>query len=251
MAALGDVGPRHLRAAEEFFQGAELGGNPLLIVCAGVVGLFLREAEAGRDLLARAHAAARADAPAAALPQVLYYLGRDLATTDRWEAARAHFEEGARLARETNQQGWLAGLLAALTQLDTLEGRSSELEARATEVEELADRYQLELFRAWMVGARALHELAAGQAGAAVDLLTRLRAIHLELGVQDPDIDPAPDLVEVNVRLGNHDIAAVEAHRFEGVARQKGQPFALARAERALGLVAPDGAAGMRLCGTA
>ncbi len=241
MAALGDAGPRHLRAAEELFRGTELAGEPLLMVCAGVVGLFLREAEAGRDLLERAHAAARADAPAAALPQVLYYLGRDLATTERWAAARAHYEEGARLARETNQNNWLTGLLAALTQIDTLEGRSSELHAHAAEVEALADRYQMELFRAWMVAARALYELAAGRAGAALEQLLRLRAIHLELGIQDPDIDPAPDLSEVNVRLGNHDVAAVEAQAFLEAARIKGQPFALARAERALGLVAPEG----------
>jgi DNA-binding CsgD family transcriptional regulator len=241
MAALGDAGPRHLRAAEELFRGTELAGDPLLMVCAGVVGLFLREAEAGRDLLERAHAAARADAPAAALPQVLYYLGRDLATTERWAAARAHYEEGARLARETNQNNWLTGLLAALTQIDTLEGRSSELHAHAVEVEALADRYQMELFRAWMVAARALHELAGGRAALALEQLLRLRAIHVELGIHDPDIDPAPDLAEVNVRLGNHDVAAVEAQAFLEAARIKGQPFALARAERALGLVAPEG----------
>jgi hypothetical protein len=30
MAALGDAGPRHLRAAEELFRGTELAGDPLL-----------------------------------------------------------------------------------------------------------------------------------------------------------------------------------------------------------------------------
>jgi hypothetical protein len=116
-----------------------------------------------------------------------------------------------------------------------------ELHAHAAEVEALADRYQMELFRAWTVAALALHELVAGRAAAALEQLTRLRAIHLELGVQDPDIDPAPDLADVNVRLGNHDVAAVEANGFLEAARTKGQPFALARAERALGLVAPEG----------
>jgi hypothetical protein len=99
----------------------------------------------------------------------------------------------------------------------------------------------MELFRTWTVAALALHELVAGRAAAALEQLTRLRAIHLELGVQDPDIDPPPDLAEVNVRLGNHDVAAVEANGFLEAARTKGQPFALARAERALGLVAPEG----------
>jgi DNA-binding CsgD family transcriptional regulator len=240
LAALGDEGPAHLHTAEELFRGVELGADPLLMTCACNVGLFLREAEAGRGLLERAHARARADAPAAALPLVLFYLGRDLATTDQWGAARAHYEEGARLARDTNQHNWLAGLLAGLSQVDAVEGRSAELDAHGAEVEALADRYQLEFFRAWVVAARALDALGRGLAGAALDQLTRLRLIHVELGIHDPDVDPAPDLAEVNVRLGNHEVAASEAGTYRGAARTKGQPFALARAERALGLVAPE-----------
>lgn len=240
LAALGDEGPRHLRAAEELFRGIELGGDPLMLMCAGNVGLYLREAGAGHELLDRAHAGARSHAPAAALPLVLFHLARDLATTDQWAASRAHYEEGARLARDTNQHIWLAGLLAGLTQVDALEGRSTELLAHAAEADALADRFRLEFFRAWTVAARALYELGGGQAAAALEHLTRLRAIHVELGIRDPDIDPAPDLAEVNVRLGNHAVAEAEARAFQESARTKGQPFALARAERALGLVAPE-----------
>src|SRR5712691_7463328 len=46
--------------------------DPLVVMCAGVTGLFLREAEAGRDLLDRALVQAREYAPTAALPQVLF-----------------------------------------------------------------------------------------------------------------------------------------------------------------------------------
>jgi DNA-binding CsgD family transcriptional regulator len=240
LAALGGEGPGHLHAAEGLFSGVELGADPLPMMCACSVGLFLREAEAGRGLPEVAHARARVHAPAATLPLVLFYLGRDLATTEDWAAARAHYEEGARLARDTNQHNWLGGLLAGLTQLDAVEGRSTELDAHAAEVEALADRYQLEFFRAWVVAARALHELGGGLAAAALDQLNRLRAIHLELGIHDPDIDPAPDLAEVSVRLGHHEVAGVEARAFQEAARTKGQPYALARAERALGLVAPE-----------
>lgn len=240
LGALGGEGPEHLHAAEELFRGVELGAEPLLMLCACSVGLFLREADAGRGLLERAHAGARAHAPAAALPLVLFYLGRDLATTDRWAAARAHYEEAARLARDTNQHSWLAGALAGLTQLDAVEGRSTELDAHAAEAEALADRYRLEFFRGWVAAARAAHELGRGLAAAALDQLTRLRAIHVELGIRDPDVDPSPDLVEVEVRLGDHEVAAAEARTFQQAARAKGLPFALARAERSLGLVASD-----------
>jgi DNA-binding CsgD family transcriptional regulator len=85
-----------------------------------------------------------------------------------------------------------------------------------------------------------MHEMGGGLAAAALDQLTRVRAIYAELGLHDPDVDPAPDLAEVNVWLGNHDVAAAEADAFQRAAHTKGQPFAMARAERALGLVAPE-----------
>lgn len=240
LAAIGDEGPRHLRAAEERLRQSDLEADPLLALCAVSVGLFLREADAGRELLERAHSHARAQAPAAALPLVLFYLGRDLATTDRWSAARAHYEESLRLARDTAQHNWLAGALAGLSQLDALEGRAAELDQHAVEVEALADRYQMQLFRAWTVAARALQELGQGTAHAALDQFGRLRALYAQMGIRDPDVDPAPDEVEVHVRLGHLEAAAAEAARLEALARTKGQPFALARAERARGLVAPE-----------
>ncbi|MGA8014306.1 MAG: helix-turn-helix transcriptional regulator, partial [Candidatus Dormiibacterota bacterium] len=240
LTAQGDEGPRHLRIAAGLFAGVELGGDPLLIQCAASVGLFLREAETGRDLLERAHAEARAHAPAAALPFVLFYLARDLATTDGWAAARADYEEGARLARDTGQHGWLTGLLAGLAQLDALEGRGEELLAHAAEVEVLAQRYRLDLFRGWVVWARALHEVGAGRSRDALAYLTQLGTMHERLGIGDPDIDPAPDLAEVSLRLGDRESATQAAARFHQAAAAKGQPFALARAERAKGMVAAD-----------
>lgn len=240
MAGLGEEGPRHLRIAQAGFGGVELGGDPLLMLSAGLVGLCLREAGAGRDLLWRALTGARVQAPESALPYLLMCLARDLATTDRWTPARAHYQEGARLARETNQYNLLTGHLAGLAQLDALEGRAAELAAHATEASELAGRFQMGFFRSWVLAALALQEVGSGRVGAALETLQRLRALHSRLGIRDPDSDPTPDLVEVLVRLGRHDVASTEAAGFRRTAGAKGQPFALARAERSLGLVAPD-----------
>ncbi len=240
LAGLDEEGPRHLRTARAHLGGVELGTDPLLMLAAGLVGLFLREAGAGRDLLERALAGARARAPVSALPTVLFDLGRDLATTDQWTSARAHYEEGARLARETNQYNVLTGHLAGLTQLDAREGRDAELEAHGAEAGALAERFQLEFFRSWLLAAEALQKLGSGRLEAALEPLQGLRALHAEMGMRDPDIDPTPDLVEVRVRMGQHEVASAEAASFYRSAAAKGQPFALARAERSLGLAAPD-----------
>jgi DNA-binding CsgD family transcriptional regulator len=240
LAAVADAGPRHLRAAAALFPQVDLGGDPLLILCAASVGLFLREAEAGRELLERADAAARAHAPAAALPLVLFYLARDLATTDQWAAARATYEEAARLASDTDQHSWLTGSLSGLAQLDALEGRTADLRLHAVEAEALTDRYHLDFFRAWTLTAHALHELGEGRARQALAHLTALDELHRRWGNRDPDVDPAPDIAEAAMRLGDPQVATAAAERFHPAATAKGQPFALARAERALAIVASD-----------
>ena len=240
LAAEGDAGPRHLRIAAALFGDVDMNSDPLLMLCAASVGLFLREAEAGRELLKRADAEARAHAPAAALPPVLFYLARDLATTDRWAAARANYEEAARLARETNQHTWLTAPLAGLAQLDALEGRTADLGLHASEAETLADRYHLDFFRAWTVTARALDALGQGRTRVALTHLTALGELHRRLGIRDPDVNPAPDIAEAAMRLGDADAATAAAERFYPTAVAKGQPFALARAERAVAIIASD-----------
>ena len=56
----------------------------------------------------------------------------------------------------------------------------------------------------------------------------------------DVDLSPAPDLVDVYLRLGRATEAAPLAASFAAEARAKGQPWALARAERALGMLGDD-----------
>nr|WP_238356842.1 helix-turn-helix transcriptional regulator [Kribbella italica] len=59
----------------------------------------------------------------------------------------------------------------------------------------------------------------------------------------DPDLSPAPELVEVYLRLGRPEDAAVTARAFAERAARKGLPWSLARAARATGLVDDDEAA--------
>src|SRR5262249_48158958 len=137
--------------------------DPLIAVCAGMVGLFLREAEGGRELFARALEQARSHAPTAALPIVLFMLARDAAATDEWQIARAHYEEGVRVARETTQLIMVAGTVAGLAWLDALEGREQECLARSAEARALSEQFQMGLYKAWSMIAPGQLELGFGR----------------------------------------------------------------------------------------
>jgi DNA-binding CsgD family transcriptional regulator len=63
-----------------------------------------------------------------------------------------------------------------------------------------------------------------------------------EHGLRDPDLSPAPELVEALVRLGRTEEAGALATRVAADAAVKGRPWALARARRVDGLVSEDDA---------
>jgi DNA-binding CsgD family transcriptional regulator len=83
-------------------------------------------------------------------------------------------------------------------------------------------------------------ELGLGHLDAALEHfqaeLAALRAGH----VGDVDLSPEPELVELLLRLGDRDRAEAHLTSFEQQAEAKGQPWALARAARSRGLLAPD-----------
>jgi class 3 adenylate cyclase len=241
LAGHGSDGPDHLHESVALFRLIPTEStDPLVLLCAGIAGTFLREAEAGRDLLDRALEQARTHAPTAALPMVLFLLGRDAAASDRWPLARAHYEEGARVARETTQFTWLAASMAGLAWLDALEGRSDECRLHAAEAEELADRYEMGFYKAWSMIALGQLELGLGRPDAALPHLLACETFLETISISDPDLVPAPDIVDALVRLGRLAEAREAAGRYEPIAKAKGQPFALARAARARALVAAD-----------
>jgi DNA-binding CsgD family transcriptional regulator len=241
LAAAGSDGPAHMRQTVALFGAIPPERmDALLLLAAGIAGLFLREAKAGRDLLDRALLLARDRAPAGALPMLLFCLGRDAATTERWAIARANYEEGARLAAETTQSIWQANILAGLAWLDAYEGREQEARDHAAMAAEMAGRHGMGLIKAWSAMALGQLEIGLGRPEAAIPHLLECEAALEDAGISDPDIAPAPDLVDVYVRLGRIQEAQHALAAFAPIATAKGQPYALARAARARALLAGD-----------
>jgi DNA-binding CsgD family transcriptional regulator len=241
LAGSGPDGPQHLHESVRLFEQVTFkSADPIVLLSAGIAGLFLREAESGRDLLDRALFEAREHAPAAALPTVLLMLGRDAAATDRWPLAHALYEEGARIGRETTQFIWVAGSVAGLAWLDALEGREDECRAHAAEALELSERYGMGLFKAWSLIAEGQLALGLGRPDDALRHLLSCESFLAEIAIDDPDLSPAPDIIDALVRLGRPEEAREVAGRYEPTAETKGQPFALARAARSRALLASD-----------
>jgi DNA-binding CsgD family transcriptional regulator len=242
LAGRGADGTEKLHESVALFSTIQsLGADPQLLMSAGLAGLFLREAEAGRDLLERALTQARDKAPTAALPSLLFMLGRDAAATDRWSLARALYEESARVARETTQFTWLAGAVGGLAWLAALEGREDECRLHAAEARALCEQYGMGFFKAWAIIALGQLDLAHGRLDGALENFRECATFLRELSIDDPDLSPAPDIVDVLVRRGRLDEARQICDEYSASAAAKGQPFALARAARVRGLVATTG----------
>lgn len=241
LAGRGGDGPEHLHQTVALLERLPADtSDPLVLMCEGIAGLFLREAEAQRDLLGRALLQARDKAPTAALPAVLFLLGRDAAATNRWQLARAQYEDAMRVARETTQLTWLAGAVAGLAWLDALEGRVEECRGHAAQGLQLSEELGMSLFSAWSMIALGQLELGLGRPDEALRNLAQCEAFLTQVGISDPDLSPAPDIVDALVRLGRDKEAGETSARYEVAASAKGQPFALARAARARGLIAGD-----------
>lgn len=76
--------------------------------------LWLRESGSSRELVSEAVAGVRQRVALGTLPLLLFLVGCDDATTDRWPNAEGGYAEGIRLARETGQTTDLVACLAGL-----------------------------------------------------------------------------------------------------------------------------------------
>jgi DNA-binding CsgD family transcriptional regulator len=239
----GERGAGHARTAVAILEAsAELRDDPRLATWATLAPLYLREAEAGRELIERASAHARARGAVGTLPAILHMLARDQATTDRWADAEANLDEAIRLADETGQRTEFAAALAGLAWLQAREGREAECRANAARAVELTIELGMGTYAVWAIQALGDLDLGLGRPADSIQHHEAQAATLRERGIADVDLSPAPELVDAYLRLGRADEARAAGEDYAAAAEAKGQPWALARAARCRGMLASDDA---------
>jgi DNA-binding CsgD family transcriptional regulator len=226
---------RAVRLAQE---RPELREDPELLPWLPIAPIFLRETSAGRELIEAALAAARSRGALGALPFVLNLIALDHATTQRWQLAEATYVEAIGLARESGQRTSLAFGLSGLARLQARRGREAECRASAAEALALCEAIGTQLNEVWALEAIGMLELGLGEAARALESFLREQELLDELGITDPDLSPAPELVEAMLRLGREDRARRLAAEHALAAASKRTPWASARALRCEALVA-------------
>jgi DNA-binding CsgD family transcriptional regulator len=237
-----EPGAPAVRAAVEVLERSdELRDDPRLLVWAAMGSIWLREADIGRALVYRALEAARRKSAVGTLPFLLTHVAVDQAGTDRWAEAQAGFHEAIGLAREIGQHGDLGVCLAFSARLEARMGRSEQSRRHADEALSLSRKLSLGLSEVWAIAALGDLELGLGHPEAALGHFEEQRVVLRSRRIQDADLSPVPELVEIYLRLSRGPEAAKLAADFTRDANIKGQPWALARAARCRGLLAAEG----------
>ncbi|MGK3951187.1 helix-turn-helix transcriptional regulator [Microbacterium sp. I2] len=235
----GSGGAAEIRAAVPLLEAdPELRHDPRRLSWLLLAPLFLRDATGGGHLRGLVEEV-RGAAGVGALPAVLFHVARDQSTTGAsWARAEANYAEAIRLATETGQETELAMSLAGAAWLDSRAGRPAACRAHAAEARALCAARDIHVGEAWVSHAVGDLELSLGRTQAAVDHLSELVALLQRLSLDDVDLSPAPELVDALLRVNRRSDAAAAASDYHERAARKGQPWALARADRARGLVA-------------
>jgi DNA-binding CsgD family transcriptional regulator len=241
LSGQGEQGAAEIRRAVGVLERSdELRDDPRLLAWAAMGSPWLREGRVGRALADRALAAARRQSVVGVLPFVLNHVAIDQAATDRWAEAQAGFHEAIALARETDQRTDLTVALARLAWLEARQGRSEDSRQHANEALDLSRQLGLGLCEVWAIAALGDLEFGVGRSEPALARFEEQQAMLNSRGIRDVDLSPAPELVELYVRLGRDQEASDTARAFAADANAKGQPWALARAARCRALLAPE-----------
>ena len=222
----------------------ELREDVRLAALLGVPATFLRVDRAGYRPLERAVALARDRGAVGVLPFALFYLGMGALASPRWAEAAAYLEEALRLAGETGLRVDAVTSLGALARLEARRGDAAAVEHARTTLG-LAREFGMPYFEAYALHAQGDIAWGRGDLGGAVAAFEAKARVLEEQGLRDPDLSPAPELVEALVRLGRADEAGALAARVAAEAAVKGRPWALARARRVEALVCADDAAAL------
>ncbi|HET6625864.1 MAG TPA: LuxR family transcriptional regulator, partial [Nocardioidaceae bacterium] len=241
LGGAGEAGVEQLRRAVALTPDADTFEEDQLHLPHQLLGpLWLREAGASRKLLDGAIDRLRDQTALGVLPYLLMHIARDDATTDRWDDAEAGYLEAIRLATETRHSTDQAASMAGLGWLWARRGRVQEFREMVPAALELCRTTQVHIGTAWLMFAQGDLEAGLENPAAAARHYEALEARLRDAGLSDPDLSPAPELTEAYLHLGRTEDAHRVAAGFEAKAVAKGQPWALARAERSLGLCAPD-----------
>jgi DNA-binding CsgD family transcriptional regulator len=241
MAGDGEAGARALHEATDILDASEeMREDPRLLVWAAMGPLFVREAETSPARIDRALAYARERSAAGVLPGLLHNIGRAQAMSDAWPAAQASYDEAIRLARESGQRTEEAAAIAGLCWLEARQGLEQQSRAHAAQAREMCTELGAGLYEMWTAIALGELELGLGRPDAAIEHYEEQQRLLDERGVVDADLSPAPELVDAYLRVGRSDDAAALVGPFAAAAEAKGQPWAMARAARCLGLVGSD-----------
>ncbi|MBB4912298.1 helix-turn-helix transcriptional regulator [Actinophytocola algeriensis] len=201
--------------------------------------LYLRDSTTGAELRRIVHES-RADTAVGSLPSLLFHVARDEATTNQWVRAAATYDEAIRLARETGQNTELAMSLAGLAWLRARLGHEPQCRTLVAEALPICRAREIHIGRIWSLFALGELELGLGDPRKALTHLDELDALLGTLGVTDPDLSPAPERADALLRLGMRAKAEPIAHHYRAAAATKDQPWALARAERTLGMLGAE-----------
>lgn len=236
----GTSGAEHLRRGVRIFAGLPLADHRTRSAFELLGPLYLRESDAGRELVQRAVTERREAGAIGELPHLLFHLARDDATGERWPRAEAAYGEAVALARESGQVTELATNLAGLCWLHARQGRVEACRAAGAEARAIGDAHDVHLARAWVGFGTAELDLSLGLVSEAVAGFEGLVALLTERDVGDPDLSPVPELVEARRRLGAPDGADAVVDDYLARADRKGSPWSLARAARVRALLAAD-----------
>ncbi len=236
----GDGADRIRRAVEHLSVTDTLHRDPLRAEWLLLGPLYLREEGRFRDLVQRGLDETRDAAALGELAHLLQLAALDDATTERWSRADAEYQESIALARELGQSLDLALALAGLAWLEARTGRDAQCRRHALESMQLCAERGIVIGSIWAGLALGQLELGAGRATDALVHFDGVDAALRRSGVQDMDLHPGPERVEALVRLGRVPEAVAAAADYHRLSAVKGQAWAMARAERALGMVAAE-----------